>query len=150
MRILTVKQPWAWAIIYAAKNVENRATNFTGGYEGPVLIHAGLSDAPEDDTTAGLFAAWRAWWAALRTPPAQRGHIIGVVDLVGVHHDRDCAGYYGNDHCTPWTMDDCFHYELANARALPRSIPTRGALGLRRVPEEVAADVRAQLAEAAA
>ena len=41
MRILTVKQPWAWAIIHGQKDVENR-TKSLGPYRGPVAIHAGL------------------------------------------------------------------------------------------------------------
>ena len=38
---LTVKQPWAWAIIYAGKDVENRTWIPKGDYRGPIIIHAG-------------------------------------------------------------------------------------------------------------
>lgn len=41
IRIMSVMQPWAWAICRAGKNVENRSRNIAGDYRGPVLIHAG-------------------------------------------------------------------------------------------------------------
>lgn len=37
--ILTVRQPWAWAIIHAGKDVENRT--WPTNYRGKLLIHAG-------------------------------------------------------------------------------------------------------------
>ena len=40
MRILTVRQPWAWAIIHGGKDVENRVRNIAGDYHGPIAIHA--------------------------------------------------------------------------------------------------------------
>jgi hypothetical protein len=38
MKALSVRQPWAWAIIYALKNVENRGWPIH--YRGDILIHA--------------------------------------------------------------------------------------------------------------
>ena len=43
MRVLTVRQPWAWAILNAGKNIENRSRNIVGSYRGPVAIHAGMT-----------------------------------------------------------------------------------------------------------
>lgn len=45
MRILTVRQPWVWAIIHGGKDVENRVRNIAGSYRGPVAIHVALADA---------------------------------------------------------------------------------------------------------
>lgn len=39
MKAISIRQPWAWAILYAGKDVENRT--WTHSYRGPVLIHAG-------------------------------------------------------------------------------------------------------------
>jgi hypothetical protein len=79
MKALTVCQPWAWALIYGPKRIENRTWHTT--YRGPLLIHAGksvdwLCDALNDGT-----------------PVPRRdlvfGAIIGVVDLVAcVRPDR--------------------------------------------------------------
>ena len=38
MKALSVRQPWAWAIIHAGKDVENRTWGTR--YHGPLLIHA--------------------------------------------------------------------------------------------------------------
>jgi hypothetical protein len=55
MRALTVRQPWAWAIIHGGKDVENRS--WTNRYAtGLIAIHAGVGldsldscrAAPED------------------------------------------------------------------------------------------------------
>ncbi|MEH1869303.1 MAG: ASCH domain-containing protein [Nostoc sp.] len=37
MKALSVRQPWAWAIIYALKNIENRGWPIH--YRGDILIH---------------------------------------------------------------------------------------------------------------
>jgi hypothetical protein len=60
MRALTVRQPWAWAIVHGGKDVENRTRNLAGSYRGPVAIHAALRTTPD---------AWRdpAVTAALET-----------------------------------------------------------------------------------
>jgi hypothetical protein len=49
MRVLTLAEPWAWAIVDlaaagnpAAKNVENRGRSFAR-YAGPLAIHSGSS-----------------------------------------------------------------------------------------------------------
>lgn len=39
MKALSVKQPWAWAIIHAGKDIEKRT--WRTDYRGPLLIHAG-------------------------------------------------------------------------------------------------------------
>ena len=49
LRVLTVRQPYAWAIIHGGKDIENRTRNIAGSYRGPVAIHAALQ-APAFDT----------------------------------------------------------------------------------------------------
>jgi ASCH domain len=43
-RLLTIRQPWAWAIIYGGKDVENRS--WLTKHRGPLLIHAGSAFDP--------------------------------------------------------------------------------------------------------
>lgn len=104
MRILTVRQPWAWAIIHGGKTVENRPRNIAGGYRGPVAIHAGLAyDVGSHDRSktlreaqdraavalgADVFPGGYLWDFGAPDPREQwsvMGAIIGVVDLVDVH-----------------------------------------------------------------
>jgi hypothetical protein len=39
MKALSIQQPWAWAILHAGKDVENRT--WTHNYRGQILVHAG-------------------------------------------------------------------------------------------------------------
>jgi hypothetical protein len=41
MKALSIQQPWAWAVLHAGKDIENRAWNTS--YRGELLIHAGKS-----------------------------------------------------------------------------------------------------------
>lgn len=72
-KALSIKQPWAWAIIEGFKDVENRS--WPTSYRGPLFIHAGLKEAP-------------LGWLALEREgidflcEVEKGGIIGVVDLV--------------------------------------------------------------------
>ncbi|GAA3142327.1 hypothetical protein GCM10020255_022450 [Rhodococcus baikonurensis] len=52
MRILTVRQPYAWQIVHGDKNIENRTRNIAGKYRGPVAIHASLK--PDMEALRGL------------------------------------------------------------------------------------------------
>lgn len=167
MRILTVRQPWAWAIIHGGKDVENRVRNIAGDYRGPVAIHAAigataeLSGAQEDflleHDVDGKIEQW------LEGEPIEGGVIIGVVDLVDVHTAsviggcgriiRDCEEHPSGcrAHCSPWAFGPStkgwfHHLVLANPRPLAEPIPYKGALGLRRLD----ADVVAQITEAIA
>ena len=56
MRILTVRQPWAYAIVHLGKDVENRVRNIAGDYRGPVAIHAALAE-DSDFALNGRYAA---------------------------------------------------------------------------------------------
>ncbi len=142
MRILTVRQPWAWAIIHGGKDVENRVRNVAGGYRGPVAIHAGLA---LDESAFGSTTLHNAWLSAGGDDApggwgiSKRGRIIGVVDLVDVHHADDAACY----ECLPWGEDFGKHLVLSNPRPLAEPIPYKGALGLRRLdPETILAITR--------
>ena len=39
VRCLSIRQPWAYLILHAGKDVENRT--WRGSFQGPLLIHAG-------------------------------------------------------------------------------------------------------------
>lgn len=163
IKILTVRQPWAWAIIHGGKDVENRSRNIAGDYRGTVAIHAGLTtdlDAMSRDmvgriATTRLFRPEREWFSN-----SPNGAIIGVVDLVDVHHSDNCPGRtvvedvgtnlvkgYHDSLCSPWAMYRNWHLILANPRPLPEPIPHKGALGLRTLPAEVEALIWAQIGE---
>lgn len=157
MRILTVRQPWAWAIIHGGKDVENRVRNIAGNYRGPIAIHAALKND---------HAAWVAlgrtnltvYTQAMDTRlPLVGGVILGVVNLVDVHHavpDElgrircndviDAQGAWGPA-CSTWAEEATYHLVLANPRPLTTPIPYRGALGLRRLDDATVNQITLQL-----
>ena len=161
MRVLTVRQPWAWGLIHG-KDVENRSRNIAGEYRGPVAIHVALQDAISWTWSSGfeaMVAAMDRWTDENGVPSiaetpwyGDRGTIIGVVDLVDVHHpDRDrwgCPPSAGDllPMCSAWAERGAYHLVLANPRPLAEPIPFKGGLGLRRLDDEMVASVEAAIA----
>ncbi|SDF98748.1 hypothetical protein SAMN04487781_3200 [Cellulosimicrobium cellulans] len=138
LRAITVRQPWAWAIAHAGKDVENRTRNLAGTYRGPLAIHAGLTAATDA----------QAWWPLSDLVPLgalrNRGVFVAVVDLVDVHpvgaEPRD--GW-----CSTWALGTGHHLVLANPRPLAEPVPARGRLGLWTPTPTQAAAIAAQLGE---
>jgi ASCH domain len=118
MKALTVRQPWASAIIWAGKTVENRS--WTTSYRGRLYIHAGQRLEPVDVLPVGA--------------PVPRGAIIGTVELTGCHR---CDGS-----CSVWAEADLWHWVLADPVALAEPVPCRGALGLWTPPGRLDAPTR--------
>jgi hypothetical protein len=138
VRAISVRQPWAWQIIHQRKNIENRSRNIAGKYRGPVAIHASLK--ADDDALRRLPGHAPEWVTASRV--FHYGAILGVVDLVDVHHCFNAETNF--EGCSPWAEPDAWHLVLLNPRPLLVPIPCRGALGLWTPP----ADVLDQLQEA--
>lgn len=147
MRILTVRQPWAWAIIHGGKNVENRVRNIAGSYRGPVAIHAAIGKtaelSPEQHRMLSELEGLEEYFEG---EDIVGGAIIGLVDLDGVHHVHSCPGRtvveevtsnlargYHALTCSPWAELRAWHLCLTNPRPLRTPIPFMGALGLRRL-----------------
>lgn len=83
---LSVRQPWAWAIIHAGKDIENRswhAVDKGSMRRGRIAIHAakGLTQQEYQDAAEFMLGL------GVRCPQAcdlKRGGIIGAVDVVDV------------------------------------------------------------------
>jgi hypothetical protein len=134
-RAITVRQPWANAIINDGKMVENRS--WPTKYRGPVAIHAGraLEDAAffEFARSRGLDKAISIDQKTIHALP--RGAVVGVVDIV------DCV----TSDPSPW-FEGPFGFILKNPRAL-RPIPCRGAMQIFDLPPEVVEEIENQLKE---
>ncbi|MCT7372739.1 hypothetical protein A7R75_27420 [Mycolicibacterium llatzerense] len=143
MRALTVQQPWAGAIIFCGKLIENRRQLWT--YRGPLAIHAGKGWSESggvSEMITGLYDRMTANGGSYHAEAwSARGAIIGVVDLVDCHHDAGC--------CRPWgesgygdlggrKRSRVTHLVLENPRALAEPIPVAGQLGLWNVPTDIA------------
>ena len=119
---LSIRQPWAWAIINAGKDIENR--DWSTRFRGPVCIHAakGMTKREFDSFVDLARAMNRAgtWPGNAWVPfPADlaKGGIVGVAEIV------DCV----EDGPSPWFFGR-YGFVLRNARPVP-FIPVKGALG---------------------
>ena len=150
MRILTIRQPWAWAI-FNGKDVENRVRNIAGDYRGPVAIHAAAREMPFDQHfEVAKYISKRVGMLPLFTLRSGLGAILGVVDLVDSHPDVECWRkpwkHEVEGWCSPWAMEGHHHLVFANARYLAEPIPFKGALGLRKLDADMVARIERALA----
>jgi hypothetical protein len=152
IRALTVHQPWATALIWGGKDIENRPRRTN--YRGRLWIHAGLHHPDWGNylEVRGLSGEVFGWTDTRRTSADQMerlrrmtqhtgalGVILGRVDIVGCHEAAEC--------CTPWGHVGVWHWVVANPLPLREPVPCRGMLGLWRLPEDVEKLVRVQLEE---
>lgn len=117
MRALTVKQPWAWAIIHGGKTIENR--RWRTRHRGPLAIHASARDDQTAWTDPRIVNALREA-NQLYDPALNGGAFIGVVDLVDIVRDHDSR----------WAEPGAWHWILTNPRPLLAPIVAKGQLGL--------------------
>lgn len=109
IRVLTVRQPWAWAIFNAGKDVENR--RYPTSLRGALGIHAGqVIDMP-------AIAELRAAGFDVPDPDdLPRGVIVGVTNVV------DCV----QDSESRWARPGRFHWLLDASTSLRTHVPHRG------------------------
>jgi hypothetical protein len=117
---LSIRQPWAHAIVQGWKPVENRIWQTTR--RGPICIHASrFHKASWADDAAGYtdLVEDRDILHPLPEPSDLAfGAIIGTAEIV------DCVDHHPSAwFCGPFAM------VLANARPLPQPIPIIGKLG---------------------
>lgn len=94
---LSVRQPWAWAIVHAGKDIENRswqAVNHGLRQRGRICIHAskGMSREEYEDTADFIGGM------GIVCPPAadlKRGGIIGTVEVVDVVSESESPWFFG-------------------------------------------------------
>lgn len=94
---LSVRQPWAWAIIHAGKPVENRKWkkgNPGLKFRGPCCIHAskGMTRAEYEDASEFMASI------GITCPPAnelQRGGIVGVVNIIDIVTELNSPWFFG-------------------------------------------------------
>ena len=145
LRALSIMHPWAAAIAYGTKSVENRTWPAPRWIIGETIaIHA----SKKPDISARL-PAGESW-------PEHRMHLGAVIALAvvtGCHHSDECmlpasvVPASGRTGCSPWAIRGQWHIDLADVRPLAEPVPCRGSLGLWRLPEDAEKAVRAQLGE---
>ena len=137
MKAITVRQPWAWAIMHGGKDVENRTRNIAGSYRGPLVIHAGLAEFEQGNMASREHRAAHG----TETPTVlDFGAALGVVDLVDVHRG---ISEDGSEicYCSPWAEVENWHLVVTNPRPFVKPIGARGFLGLWNFPDELLPEV---------
>ena len=141
MKVLSVRQPWAYLIVAGHKDIENR--KWYTNHRGPLLIHASQAMEPDD------FPMQREWietCGIVIPEDLPRGAIVGSATLAHV----DCGNGYQGDGlaCTsPW-FEGPYGFHMADAVEFAESIPCRGQLGIRDVNDSLMARVSKMIAEA--
>lgn len=121
---LSIRQPWAWLIVHAGKDIENRT--WRTKFRGRVLIHAAKGCTLDEYLDAADFARDaitpeyrekqdKLMLPALRT--IERGGIVGEAEIV------DCVSVSDS----PWFIGE-WGFVLRKAKPLP-FVPCKGALG---------------------
>lgn len=125
-KAISIRQPWAWAIIHGGKDIENRT--WATSYRGPVAIHAAKVMGKEEYYDAARFITraigtvdnyWLMRWHGVCASPDKinRGGIIGVADIVDCVSESDSPWFFGP-----------YGFVIANAKPID-FIEVKGSLG---------------------
>jgi hypothetical protein len=132
VKALSIKQPWALAIMRFGKDIENR--DWPSSRRGRIAIHASKSMTRDEYDEFYFFIRQQdgLWNAVSGLPSFGRlktmfafGAILGTVEIV------DCV----KEHSSPWFVGD-YGFVLSNPQTLSTPIPCRGQLGFWDVPDE--------------
>jgi hypothetical protein len=149
MKALSLRQPWANAVLYLGKTIENRRWNTH--FRGTFLIHAAKSMTEAEyrdavdfcEETLGVQQSFTIDAAFGRHPgtttPLHRGGIVGIATIVRVIppcYDR-VQSLFAPPACVhPWHIPDQYGFLLEDVRPLP-FLPCNGALGFFDMPTMV-------------
>lgn len=133
MKALSIRQPWAWAILHGGKDVENR--DWPARFRGPILIHASKSMGRQEyeDAAYSIKMAQFSNGETQYVPEFEalpRGGIVGQMEIV------DCV----KESASPWFLGH-YGFVIQNAKPLPFT-PIKGALGLFDVPDHLVPKAR--------
>ena len=124
--VLSIRQPWAAAILHGGKDVENRdwSTNFRGSF----LIHTGKTSRQQELEDFRYLIKLNnmdvSWSDGMKFNELDRGGIIGQAEIY------DCV----DNSDSPWFMGK-FGFKVRKAEVLP-FLPCRGRLGFFNVREK--------------
>jgi hypothetical protein len=139
MLALSVRQPWAYAILYLGKRIENRSWQIAkerlkGELSGDICLHAGKAWGYAEKNDLALLRPTIERKIAKPYPPIYTGGLVGVMRIIDcqVPNDVDSEQDF-------WAIGD-FCFALNQVRSFPQPIPYKGALGFFHVPDELVAN----------
>jgi hypothetical protein len=135
LKALSIRQPWAWAITHAGKDVENRDWNPRNPgrrFRGEFLIHAssGMTRREHDDFIHFVHAMSlkHPFPEGLAVPAIEdlpRGGIVGVATVTDIVHESASPWFFG-------PLGLCL-----TKVSLLKFIPCKGALGFFEPPADI-------------
>ncbi len=143
MKALSFTQPWGTLVVIGAKRVETRS--WSTDYAGLIAIHASKKfpgDAKDTACRSRLFSdpLVEAGYRSVHDLPT--GAIIGTARIMGCRLTQDVAPQLDFPELAFGDyMPGRFAWFLSDAVRFASPIPCKGALGLWRVPTEIAAAV---------
>ena len=121
MKVLVVRQPWAWLIVHGYKDIENRT--WATRYRGKLLIQASAALPPKAELEYSYAVARRR---GIKLPEElETGGIVGSVQL------DDCV-----THSRSRWFSGPVGWVLSKPRRLP-FFPLKGQLGLFDPPQKI-------------
>lgn len=117
IKVLTVRQPYASAIVNGFKLVENRSRPTK--YRGLLYIHSSKSKPTKE---AIKYCRERGFYFAPES--YHLGHIIGSVELIDVVQNHE----------SQWAIEGEYQWVLTNPRKFLVPIPAKGQLGIWNLP----------------
>ncbi len=151
MKALSIRQPWAWAIVNAGKTVENRDWKPDGPnmrearrlQNSDIALHAGKGMTRKEYLDYLLFArSILAPSAVVQTPKREdleRGGIVAVARFVGIVDERiedyETRPELNAARWSPWFFGP-YGFALANVRKT-KFAAINGALGFFDVPDSI-------------
>ena len=142
VKVLSIRQPWAWLVVSGLKDVENRT--WTTDYRGVVYIHAGKTFDWGAirwlfETSAAYPSLVGVMWQVLSrfgldasdastgTPPTRHqeelGALVGKATLCDVTDGSDSV----------WAEPGCWYWCFRDPKAIT-PVPMPGRLGLYEIP----------------
>ncbi len=142
MIALSIRQPWAWLILFAGKDIENR--DWPTNRRGRIQIHASKG-MTRDEYLNGIHTLGEIKLAgkapqgiSLPMPEAlERGGIVGSVEIYGCVQRSSSPWFFGE-----------YGFQLRDPKPLPFAA-YKGRLGFFDVPEIALASVPAAAEQAA-
>ena len=142
---ISIRQPWASAILLLGKDVENRS-NWPFKHRGPIVIHAArakfskedlasaVSIARQDDADEGIIQEMRPDEDHYDPIYFPQGAIVALANLadvfpsgVAMPEDHPAAG-------SPWADDDAAYWLYLTEIAPVKPTPYSGRVGLFKIP----------------
>jgi hypothetical protein len=128
-KALTIRPPWAWAVIYAGKDVENR--RWRTAYRGPLFIHAAKNADPDGAASLLWTMEDPEAFGQPRAPFETREAIIGLVFLADILTDSPSR----------WAQPGCYHWMLESPVPVDPPVPCPGRRRLWNPPDAALAAV---------